>query len=167
MRIRIKEPHRLPSVMDMQEVVRIFRASYKRKRAITNESSYQYLESVRDIAVLELLFTTGARVSEIANLRKEAINLHSGSLTIRGKGNKERIIQICNKETICLLQHYYSLVEDRSKAAGGWFLINRLNTKLSDQSIRNMVKAMAKSAGIAKRVTPHVFRHSFATLLLV
>jgi len=166
MRIRIKEPHRLPTVMDIQEIVRIFKASYRRKKAITNEDSYQYLESVRDIAVLELLFTTGARVSEIANLPKEAINLHSGSLIIKGKGNKERIIQICNKETISLLQHYYSLAEARSRVAGGWFLINRFNGKLSEQSIRNMVKAMAKKAGITKRVTPHIFRHSFATLLL-
>jgi integrase/recombinase XerD len=166
MRIKIKEPFRLPTVMDIQDIVKIFKAGYRRKKEITDQKSYAYREAIRNIAVLELLFTTGARVSEIAGLKKENINLHTGIIIIKGKGNKERIIQICNKETIDLLQNYYSLFEQYIADSGGWFLVNRSNKKLSDQSIRNMVKKVARKAGLSKRITPHIFRHSFATLLL-
>lgn len=166
MRIKIKEPQKLPSVLDIQDVVKIFKTSYRKKTEQKNMDSYSYRESVRNIVVLELLFTTGARVSEIANLKKEFISVHSGNVTIKGKGNKERIIQICNKETIAILRYYNSLFEKQIEASGDWFLVNRFNKKLSDQSIRNMVKKMAGQAGLTQRVTPHVFRHTFATLLL-
>jgi integrase/recombinase XerD len=134
--------------------------------AITDLSGYAYREAVRNIAVLELLFATGARVSEIANLRYESIQLTNGQLIIRGKGDKERIIHICSQEVLSALQHYLSLFQDEIEAAGGWFFINRIGNKLSDQSIRNLVKQNARQAGLTRRVTPHLFRHSFATLLL-
>jgi integrase/recombinase XerD len=76
------------------------------------------------------------------------------------------MIQICNKETILVLQQYHTLYSKKISKSGGYFLVNRLNGKLSDQSIRNMVKKIAVIAGIAKKITPHIFRHSFATLLL-
>lgn len=166
MRIKIKEPQKLPTVMDIQEIIKIFKRSYQVKSSIGDEKSYSFFEAIRNIVVLELLFTTGARVSEIAGLKKECINLHSGSVMIRGKGDKERIIQICNRETIGILQHYYTLFEKNIRDSGGWFLINRYRQKLSDQSIRHMVKKTALSAGLSKKITPHIFRHSFATLLL-
>lgn len=166
MRIKLKEPKILPTVMSLPEVVKIFRLGYRRKEQIKNENSYAYLESVRNIVILELLFSTGARVSEIANLHEDCINLHSGSITIKGKGNKERIIQLCNKETLAILKDYYLLFKEKIEKAGGAFLVNRFNKKLSDQSIRNLVKSMADNAGITKHITPHIFRHSFATLLL-
>lgn len=166
MRLKIREPHRLPSVLDMKEIVSLFKVGYKYKSQAMNEHSYTYLESVRNIVVLELLFSTGARVSEIANLKVESVNLHTGVITIRGKGNKERIIQICNKETILILKDYYRLFESKISLSSGWFFVNRLNGRLSEQSIRNMVKRIAYESGISKRVTPHIFRHSFATLLL-
>ncbi|SRR5258706_8583803 len=166
MRVKIKEPQKLPVVMDLSEVVKIFKSCYKLKDEVKDEHSYSYLESVRNIVILELLFSTGARVSEIANLHKDCINLNSGSITIKGKGDKERVIQVCNKETQSILKNYYTLFKDKIESANGAFLVNRFNKKLSDQSIRNMVKAMAGKAGISKHITPHIFRHSFATLLL-
>ncbi len=166
MRIKLKEPYRLPSVLDIQEITKIFRTVYKREAHLLKKDTYGYMESVRDIVVIELLFSTGARVSEIANLKKECVNLTSGSITIRGKGNKERIIYICNKETITMLRNYYFLFEKKIELSGKWFLVNRFNKKLSDQSIRILVKKIAIQAGLTKRITPHIFRHSFATLLL-
>jgi integrase/recombinase XerD len=166
MRIRIKEPHILPSVMDLQEVMKIFKVGYKQKEKNTNESSYSYEESVRNIAVLELLFSTGARVSEIACLKITDINLQTGLVIIKGKGNKERVIQICNKESITTLKNYQSLVMKKYNGADGHFLVNRFSRPLSDQSIRNLVKKLVFRAGIKRRITPHTFRHSFATLLL-
>lgn len=166
MRMNIKEPKTLPSVLDMPEMIKIFKAGYRQKNELKNKNGYAYRESVRNIVVLELLFTTGARVSEIAGLKQDSISVQSGNITIRGKGNKERIIQVCNKETIAMLRHYLALFQDNIIASGGWFLVNRFNKKLSDQSIRNMVKNIAAKAGLSRRVTPHIFRHSFATLLL-
>lgn len=166
MRIKIKEPKTLPSVMDLQEVVRIFKAGYSFKENAKDRTKYSYNESIRNLAVLELLFSTGARVSEIASLTTENINLHTGNVIIKGKGNKERVIQICNKESIMILKSYSLLFEAKIKASGGWFLINRFNKPLSDQSIRRIVKKIADKAGITKHITPHIFRHSFATLLL-
>lgn len=166
MRINIKEPKRLPLVMDIREITRIFKTAYNYKRMKTKPETYSYFQALRDIVILELLFSTGARVSEIAGLTKNNINLDSGNITIRGKGDKERAIQICNRETIELLKHYYKLYKPSIEKAGNYFLINRLGHKLSDQSIRTIVKKLAGTAEINRHITPHMFRHSFATLLL-
>lgn len=164
MRIKIKEPQILFSVMDFAEIKKIFKASYKIKA--DNKSKFAYLTAVRNIVVIELLFATGARVSEIANLKMSNINLRSGNITIKGKGNKERVIQICNSETLSIVNEYCSLFESDILASGGWFLVNRLNKKLSDQSIRCIVKNICIRAGLKRRITPHMFRHTFGTLLL-
>ena len=166
MQIRIKENNHIPSVMDMREITQIFNVANRYKNRVKDRCSYQYLASIRDIVIIELLFATGARVSEIAGLRFENINLATGSITIKGKGNKERLIHICNPETIAALKNYRSLCNDRAIDTGGYFLANRFSQKISDQSIRGIVKKLSHRAGITRRITPHVFRHSFATLLL-
>lgn len=165
MRIKIKEPFELPKVLNINEVRDIFRSAYMEKPC-AEKMEYRYNASIRNIAVIELLFATGGRVSEIANLKDQDIDLHSGSVTINGKGRKERLINICNKETIDLLKKYRQIFFDKIRLSGNYFLINRLNKKLSDQSIRIIVKNLSEKALIKKHVTPHVFRHSFATLLL-
>jgi len=164
MRINIKEPKTLPRVLNIKQMSDIFKSAYEKKN--TDEKNYSYFEAIRNIVVVELLFATGARVSELANLPDDFINVSSGEITIKGKGNKERIIQVCNKETIEILKHYRKEFRDKIKASGGYFLLNRLNKKLSDQSIRNIVKILSERACVQMHVTPHVFRHSFATLLL-
>lgn len=166
MRINIKEPKRLPLVMDIREITRIFKTAYAHKKTETSPESYSNFRILRDIVIIELLFSTGARVSEIAGLTKNNINLDSGSVSIRGKGDKERVIQICNRETIDLLKHYYKLYKQPIEKAGNYFLVNRLGSRLSDQSIRAIVKRLAGTAGLNRHITPHMFRHSFATLLL-
>lgn len=166
MRINIKEPKRLPQVMDIREITRIFKTAYSYKKMETTPETYSYFLALRNIVILELLFSTGARVSEIAGLTKNNINLDSGCITIRGKGDKERVIQICNRESIDLIKHYYKQYKQLIEKAGNYFLINRLGNRLSDQSIRTIVKRLAGDAGITRHITPHVFRHSFATLLL-
>lgn len=166
MRINIREPKNLPNVMNIGEIRRIFRVAYSRNTIIKDTKIYSYLETYRDVVVVELLFATGARVSEIANLTTENVDVNTGSITIKGKGNKERIIQVCNTEALRALKNYQILFDDRIKNSGGFFLVNRLGKKLSDQSIRTVVKHLAVKAGIQKRITPHTFRHSFGTLLL-
>jgi integrase/recombinase XerD len=166
MRIKIKEPSKLPNVLNISEMTSIFKSAYENKKVIKVESGYDYFESLRNIVVVELLFATGARVSEIANLTDSQIDVCSGDLTIRGKGDKERIIQICNKETIQILKKYRKLFIAKINTSGGYFLVNRLNKKLSDQSIRIIVKNISKKASIKTHVTPHALRHTVTTLLL-
>lgn len=165
MRMRIKEDKKLPSVMSTKEITKILQKAYSQKPA-AKENSYSFFEALRNSIVIELLFSTGARVSEIAGLQIEHVHLESGGILIRGKGRKERMVHICNSEPIALLKKYHALVKEKMKAAGGYFLVNRFNKKLSDQSIRNIVKKLVDKAGINRRITPHVFRHTFATLLL-
>ncbi|HKC68716.1 MAG TPA: tyrosine-type recombinase/integrase [Bacteroidia bacterium] len=165
MKIQIREPKSLPNVMTISEIEQIIRSTYKQKSGIQRKS-YAYAESIRNVAVIELLFATGARVSELSNLKEEFIDLASGIVKVRGKGNKERIIQICNKETLEALKYYKKIFHKKIPNCDGYFFVNRRNQKLSEQSIRFLVKQVAKIAGLERRITPHSFRHSFATLLL-
>jgi integrase/recombinase XerD len=165
MRIAIKEPVRIPCFLTLQEIKSIFKVAYD-EIFTKNKSDLSYRISMRNIAVIELLFATGARVSEIANLKDDDIDLDSGVINIKGKGNKERIIQISNKDTIKILINYRRLYNDNIDKFENYYFVNRLKRKLSDQSIRIIIKNLSKKANIRKHVTPHTFRHSFATLLL-
>lgn len=164
-KLRIKEPRQLPVVLELEEVKRLFQVLKSECERAKDKSFFLYGEKLRDLSILELLFATGIRVSELCGLRIEDINLETGSLLVHGKGNKERIIQICNSETTKILKDYYRLYTARIKTVG-YFLVSRLGTPLSQQSVRFLISKYCKLAGIRKNVTPHTFRHTFATLLL-
>jgi len=164
-KLKLKEPKVLPIILELSEVTKILEVLYKKRILLLNTQSYSRKESLRDIVVIELLFATGGRVSEVAKLAVKDVDLNNGDILIKGKGSKERIVQICNEETLSVLKTY-SIEWNLHENIDGHFLINRLGNKLSEQSIRNLVTAIAKKAGIPKHITPHVFRHSFATHLL-
>lgn len=164
-RIKIKSPRELPQVMNKSEVREVFKAAYSSFDRNQSGSGYRYYTKARDIAILELLFTTGIRVSELCSLKKDCIDTDSGRLLIRGKGGKERIIQVCNPEALDILRLFRQLDDKRGNPTV-FFFINRRGRKLSDQSVRNMIKKYSRQASISKAITPHTFRHTFATLLL-
>lgn len=166
LKINIKEPKRLPSVMNIMEIKSIFQVAYKRKNNINDTLSYPYFCALRDIVIIELLFSTGARVSELSDLKETSLNFDTGNIIIKGKGDKERIIQVCNKETLMLMRQYRKQYLSKIESSNNYFFINRFNKRLSDQSIRTIVKQLSNKAEIKRHITPHVFRHSFATLLL-
>lgn len=166
MLVRIKEPLRLPRVMDMKDISEILQTVYEDFKEAVDKGNGNADEKLRNVVVVELLFATGARVSEITNLRKDQLDLATGTVTIRGKGNKERMIQICNADTLKLIRYYSQKFSSRIKTAGGFLLVNRLGGKLSEQSIRTIIRNLAEATSIQKQITPHVFRHTFATLLL-
>lgn len=164
-KLKIKEPKILPKVMNIQEIKKIFNAVYfsnKKQNEFTNSSQ----ETIRNIAVIELLFATGIRVSELVSLKNEDIDLRTGIFKVCGKGSKERILQVCNAEALQALKNYYSKYKSKINDSGGVFFINRVGKNLSDQSVRRIVKKTAQKASINRRITPHMFRHTFATLLL-
>ena len=165
-KIRIKEPMVLPRVMNIQEATKIFTIAYRELDEMDdNKESYSFKEKNRDIAALELLFGTGVRVSELCTLKYNDIGIGFSSIRVNGKGNKERNIQIINKDIKKALQNYYLLfssdIEDQK-----YFFINRLGNRLSEQSVRLMIRRYRTKCQITQNITPHVFRHTFATLLL-
>lgn len=128
-------------------------------------TTYKYNSILRDIAVIGLLFATGVRVSELCSLTPAQIDFTTYKIIINGKGSKERILQIGNEDVKEILSEYYTVFKtDITKT--GWFFINRLHKRYSEESVRNMIIKYLKLASIDMHVTPHMFRHSFATLLL-
>lgn len=120
---------------------------------------------MRDVAVIEVLFATGARVYEISNIRRECVDLNSGLIRIVGKGGKERHIQIGEESILKLLRKYYTENAEMISASG-YFFVNARGNRFSEQSIRLMLVKYLRMAGIERKVTPHMFRHSFATYLI-
>lgn len=164
MQIRLHEPFLLPRTISLSNIDSILHCAYCRK-PLLKSGTYQYSSVLRDIAVLELLFATGMRVSELCSLRPAAVNLTDGTIKIYGKGSKERIIQIGNKSVLSAVAIYHQTFSS-AIVKSGWFFVNRLGSQLSDQSVRFMIQKYTALAGIDQHITPHMFRHSFATLLL-
>jgi integrase/recombinase XerD len=158
-----KQPLILPKTIPLSDINKILKLAYAQS-GCTN-TKYRQKTIMRDIAILELLFATGARVSEVCSLKAESVSINDGYVKIYGKGSKERVIQIENKDVIKALLDYEKAFLG-SIALTGYFFINKLNNRISEQSVRLMVKKYAKMANYSKSVTPHMFRHSFATLLL-
>ena len=161
--IRFREAKLLPKTIPLHSIETILSTLYTQKDQATSE--YQLRCCIRDIAVIELLFATGMRISELCSLKPSDIDLESSNILIYGKGSKERMIQIGNQEVITALKLYKeTFVNDI--ASCGYFFVHRLQHKLSDQSVRFMINRYVELAGINQHITPHMFRHSFATLLL-
>lgn len=152
---------KLPRVIPLADIEKILSAAYKNKPSVSN-NTYAYISCTRDIAILELLFATGMRVSEICSITIDAINLDEQVILVKGKGNKERIIGIPNDAVIIALQKHIELLPSNSM----YLFLNRYGKKISDQSIRNMIRKYAAIAGVSCEISPHMFRHTFATELL-
>lgn len=161
--IRFREAKLLPKTIPFHSIQAFLSAIYAQKEKAKSE--YQRQCCIRDIAVMELLFATGMRISELCSLKPSDIDLESNNILIYGKGAKERMIQLGNWEVISALVQYRETFREDIVACG-YFFVNRLQHKLSDQSVRFMINHYAELAGITQHITPHMFRHSFATLLL-
>lgn len=161
--MRFREAKLLPKTIPFHSIQQFLFVLYEQKKQANSE--YQLRCSIRDIAVIELLFATGMRISELCSLKSSDIDLKSNTILIYGKGAKERILQIGNPEVISALTLYQeTFKEDIDRC--GYFFVNKLKRKLSDQSVRFMINRYTELAGIEQHITPHMFRHSFATLLL-
>lgn len=144
------------------------------RNAIEDMLNYMYLQYqgsankrkfiIRDIAVVELLFATGIRVSELSNITVENINLSEGTIKIVGKGSRERYVQIGNNDVLSILTTYYK--EELENSGHEYFFLNRTGSRYSEQSIRKMIKKYSIEIGTKVIITPHMFRHSFATYLI-
>jgi integrase/recombinase XerD len=125
-------------------------------------------ESQRDANILELLYATGLRVSELVSLNVQDIDFQEGYIRCWGKGSKERIVYLYPK-ALAGLKHY--LATDRASLVGNRkdesaLFLNHRGERLTRQWVWNILKTYSKRAGIDQRITPHTLRHSFATHLL-
>ncbi len=121
--------------------------------------------SLRDRAILEMLFSTGVRVSELTSLDIENINLKSGEFSVKGKGGKIRLVFLSDSAREKIIS-YLKKRKDMSPALFVSFGKNKECQRITPRSIQRIVKKYASRAGIVKDITPHTLRHSFATDLL-
>jgi site-specific recombinase XerD len=155
-----KQQERQVEFLEGQDLLRILEAPLK--------SSGTDLAGLRDKAILELFFSTGLRVSELAKLKIEDINLDKDEFSIRGKGQKLRIVFLSDQARNCL-KAYLAKRQDLNP----FLFINfdragkSADAGLTPRSIERLVAKHASAAGIIKKVTPHTLRHSYATDLLI
>ena len=155
------------SFLELEELTKLFQAT---------ESEKNELISLRDRAILEVLFSTGLRVSELVGLTRKNVNIERGEFTVLGKGGKSRIVFL-SETAAARLKEYLNKRQDNSPAL---FVRHRLQQKagediseefegfshLTPRTIQRIIQKYATRAGITKKVTPHVLRHSYATDLL-
>ena len=145
----------LPEVLSVDEVTRIIEGVDTRS-----------WNGVRDRAILEVLYGCGLRVSEVCGLRISNVYTSEGFVRIVGKGNKERLVPMGGAAVDAFLEWLAIRPEAAAPAYDDYAFLNRFGKPLSRVSVFNMVKSAAMLAGVTKEISPHTFRHSFATHLI-
>ncbi len=161
--ISFREPVLLPKTIPFYIIQQVLCCAYRNKLEAKNQ--HQYNMALRDISVLEVLFATGMRVSELCHLRKEFLDIKTHTVRIMGKGSRERIIQIENYEVLHVLKEYCTKFNDDIEKTG-YVFVNKLHSPLKEQSVREIIIKYVKLSNCNIHITPHMYRHSFATLLL-
>lgn len=161
--IKFREPSVLPKTIPLPIVETLLSTIYNQQ--LTASTPYQQKNALRDAAVIETLFATGMRISELCSLRLQDVNLYEYTILIHGKGSKERMLQIGNASVIRTLQEYQDAYAQPIHSSGHFF-VNQDGSVFSDQSVRRMINKYAALSGIEQHITPHMFRHTFATSLL-
>ena len=161
-KVKFKETVTLPRIIPREEIEKLLNHMYQCLNE-NDKASRKFM--LRDVAVIEVFLATGARVYEISNIRDDSINLNTGLIRLMGKGGKERYVQISNTSILEVLKKYYDENEQSIKKSG-YFFVNNRESRYTEQSIRLMLKKYTKQAGIERNITPHMFRHSFATYLI-
>ena len=148
---------KLPDTLSIHEIDQLFEAIDMSKAS-----------GPRDRAMAETIYSAGLRVSELVNLKISNIYEDVGFLRILGKGNKERLTPI-GKSALKFIKSYQHEVRNHMQIKSGqedYLFLNRLGNKISRVSVFNLIKNLAIRAGINKKISPHTFRHSYATHLI-
>lgn len=133
---------------------------------LLNTPNLDNVFGIRDCLILELLYSTGIRVSELVNIQLKDINLNGYQIKIRGKGNKERYVlygQICSKKLNDYLNNSRNLLDIKKS---DYLILNKNGNKLSTRFVEILLKKYQQIAGVKVNVTPHTLRHTFATHML-
>ena len=173
--LKIKLPHRLPRNLNTNELRKML-ITVRAKLELNQKTNYCFNDfilpisksNINDLTTLltiELLFTTGIRVSELANIKLNDIHLQAGYIHIQGKGQRERRVFISDDNMQNLIEnymHYRKITEPNHT----FLLVNSLGKPATTQTIRIWMKLLSKKANLTRRATPHMYRHSAATHLL-
>lgn len=161
--IRFREPIILPKTISLDTLETFLNTIYIQYTSA--RTPYKRRNALRDAAVAELLFSTGMRISELCGLTPYDINLNDNIVLIYGKGAKERKIQIGNANVVKILLEYKKTFLSEINRCNHFF-VNQSGTPLSDQTVRRMINKYTALAAIEQHITPHMFRHTFASSLL-
>jgi integrase/recombinase XerD len=149
-----KAPGKLPSVLSFRDV-----------EALLAAPAGEEPPEVRDRAMLELLYATGLRVSELVTLESRNVNTAAGYLLTFGKGGKERLVPL-GASASAAVERYLQQVRSMRGTENRYLFLSRLGDRMSRQAFWNLIRKRARQAGIGKSISPHTLRHSFATHLL-
>lgn len=151
-----KKEKRLPSFMNPDEITKLLDAPAKNS-----------WEEKRDKAILEILYSSGLRVSELAGLNHDDLDFFGGLVLVRGKGKKERIVPV-GQSALNSLRAYWDMKAPRETASAikKPLFVSRIGSRLTDRSVRRMILKYVRRTGLGKEISPHTFRHSFATHML-
>ncbi len=161
--LEIKHTESLPKDISLHNVERILQYAYQKCSA--NLSPAKHKQAIRNTAIIELLFGTGIRVSELCSLSPSDVDLESGRILIHGKGNKERIVFISNQDAIRLIEEY-AKSDQNTILETGYMFNSQQEKRISPETIRSILNIYAAESGISSHITPHRFRHTFATALV-
>lgn len=160
---QFREPIILPKVIPLKTIEYFLSTIYNQMHYA--DTAFKKKNALRDAAISEILFSTGMRISELCSIKPHDINLSTGTILIYGKGNKERRINIVNEQVISILKEYRSEFSSEINMCGHFFA-NQYGRMLNDQAVRRMINKYCSLASIDLHITPHMFRHTFATSLL-
>lgn len=163
-RIKIHEEQKLPKIFSINTLESMLKTSYKLLSS-DNKNNMNYFTSISVVLIVELLFSTGMRVSELCNLKTNNIDLENCKLLIMGKGAKERMLYIANTNVQNIFRKFF-FKRISLNSNTNFLFINRFGNRLSEQSVRCIIKNIAQQSGITQHITPHMFRHTLATSLL-
>lgn len=150
-----KKPQRLPSCLSSEEVEKLLETPDLTKKA-----------GVRDRAMLETMYASGLRVSELLLLTKGSIDLENQTIRVLGKGSKERIVPLGEYATEYLIKYFNEVRNHNIGKTSKYVFLGNNGKPISRQYFHKMVKKYGQEAGIDKEISPHSLRHSFATHLL-
>lgn len=157
-RLHLQTPSKIPCSLTLREAEAILMQAYQ-------EENPDYLHKLRDLLILELLFFGGMRVAELCGITLSRYDPAERTIEVLGKGGKDRFIFLTNMEVITLLQDYLAL-RNALKPAHDFLLLSDTLSPLKPNQVRRLIHKCTLAAGITKKVTPHTFRHTFASLLL-
>jgi integrase/recombinase XerD len=146
---------KIPDVLNLDEVERLIEAP-----------DLNSPQGIRDRAILEVMYATGMRVSEVAGLRVTDLNADVGFVRCLGKGKKERIVPLGTKAVAAVARYLEKVRPRLAKSGVQELFLNRSGRKISRVSLWKLIKGYARKARIKKPIRPHILRHSFATHLL-
>lgn len=163
MRISFKTSKKLPKTLSSQDIIKLLKSPIEELKDIHTE--FRKTISIRNAAIIELLYCVGIRIGELVNIELSDMNLEEQTLLIHGKGRKDRLLFISSTDVINILNTWLIERESLNPKCDALF-INKYGDKLSIYSIENIYDKYRQLAGLDSKSTPHYLRHTFATQLL-